>query len=198
MCHAPDTCSSDDKIAAVSSPCAAGRGNPVRGFPCNRRRGGGYRIRCDAAWSWRWCGSLDSGQAGAARDRAPFSGRTWPAQTFDGDAAFSTGGCDDGGRGRIALQGAGGCGCRNSWRSCSGEFHRDEAACIASRSIRCALLADPACGECRPECCTRPLADFHAALGRQPRRSARARRSALAGRTVPVARRAAGRVGRTS
>lgn len=198
MCHVPDTRSFNDKIAAVISSCAAGRGDPDRSFPCNRCRGGGGWIRHGAAWSWPRCGSLDSGPAGAARDGAALSGGAWVAQTSDDGSTFPPRRCDDRHRGRIAVQGAG-CGDRrNPGRSCGSEFHHDEEAGASGRGDRRALLADPAGGNRRSQCGARSLADHDASFNDQSRRCARSGRSALAGRVVPLARRAAGGMGGTS
>ncbi len=198
VCHAPNGCTFRSPGPAAGGPCAAGRCNPVRGLCRARGRGGRDRVRPGAAWLWSGARALASGSAGTAGDGAPLSGRAWAAKTPDGDAAFPPGRCDDRGRGGIALPGAG-CGHRrNPGQSGSGELYGDEAAGLAGRSLGRALLADPAGGECRSERGARSLADCHAALCRQSRRSARARRSVLAGGAVPVARRAAGGMGGAS
>lgn len=197
MCHVPDTYSYDNTIFAVSPACAAGRGDPDRGFLCGWRRGSGGWVRHRAAWSGQRRGSLDTGPTGATRDRAALSGGAWAGQAADADAAFPAGGCDGHNRRRLALQGTGrGCG-RDQGRPIGGELYRDEATCPAGRVFRRALLADPAGGDRRSQRSARPLAGCHAALGCQPRRPARTGRSALAGRAVPVTRQAAGGMGGT-
>jgi hypothetical protein len=198
VCHVPDTCFCDDSISNVSPACAAGRVNPDRGFLCGwRGRGGGW-LRHGTAWPWKRGGSLDSGPSGAARNRAALSGRAWATQAADADAAFPASGCDDGGRGGIALQGAGGSDRRNPGQSSGSELHRDKAAGPAGRGNGCPLLADPAGSDHRSKCGARPLADRHAAFGGQPGRPARTRRSALAGRAVPVTRQTTREMGGTS
>lgn len=195
MCHVPDGCPFHDTSPATGLMCATGWRAAVRGFCRNGRRDGGNRIRCGAAWSWGGPRAVGAGPGGAARDRAALSARAWAAQAADADAAFPAARCPDRGRGGVALQGAGGGGRRNPGRSCGIDLHRDEAAGFQGRGDGCALLADPAGGDCRSQRGARPLAHRTAAIGRQRGRSARAGRSALAAGTVPLARRTAGGMG---
>jgi hypothetical protein len=195
VCHAADRDFFHDTGSAGERPCATNWHNPVRGFCRNGRRGGGDRVCCCAAWSWRGAGPMGSGSGGAARDRAALSGRSWSSQAADTHAAFPARRCPDRSRGGVALQGAGCGGRRNPGQSASAELHCDETAGDAGRGDGFILLADPAGGDCRSERCARPLADRLAALGGQSGRSARTGRSALAGRAVPVARPQAGHMG---
>lgn len=195
VCHVPNGCTFHNPSSAVGFPCAAGRRNPVRGLSRTGGRGGRDRVRPRAAWLWSGVCALDSGPAGAAGNGATLSGRAWAAKTTDGDAAFPAGRCDDRGRGGVALPDVS-CGHRrNPGQSDGGKLYGNEAAGLAERGLSRALLADPAGGECRSERGARSLADCHAALGLQSRRSACTRRSMLAGRAVPIARQAAGRMG---
>jgi hypothetical protein len=190
--HVPNGCTFHSPSSAVGFPCAAGRRNPVRGLSRIRGRGGRDRVRPGAAWPRGGACALDSGPTGAAGKGAALSGRSWSAKTPDGDATFPAGRCDDRGRGGVALPGVG-CGHRgNPGQPDGGELYGDEAAGLAERGLCRALLADPAGGECRSERGARSLEDCHASLGLQSRRSACARGSMLAGRAVPIARRAAG------
>jgi hypothetical protein len=193
--HFPDRDPFHDTRSAGRPPCAANWRTPVRGFSCNGRRGGGDRLRCGAAWSWGGARTVGPGSGGAARDGSALSGRAWASQTTDAYAAFPAGRCIDRNRGGLALQGFGCGGGRNPGRSAGGALYRDEAAGIESRVGWCALLADPASRHRKSQRSARPLAHRAAALKRQPGRSERSGRSALAGGTLPVARRTARSMG---
>lgn len=195
MRHVPDTCSFDDTSPAVHLSRTAGRRYSVRNL--SRSRGGNCccGFCSDPDRHAGRAGSVDSGQAGTVRNRAPIPGRTWLSQIADADAAFPAGGCDGRGRRGLALQGAGGCGRRDSGQPHGPELQRDEAIGATGRSRGSALLADPAERDRRSECRARPLADCHAAILGQPRRCPSTRQPALAGGVVPVARWATRRMG---
>lgn len=195
MCHGPDTYPFNDTIAADGLCCATGGGKPCRGVLRNRGRGCGCGFCRGAAWPSGRAGAVDTGSYGTARKWAALSGRAWFAPPAAADAAVASGRCDDRARRGAALHGAGGGHCRNPGRSGCDKLHRDEASCPAGRGDGRALLADPAGRHRRSECGARPLADRHPAFGPASRRSARAGRSALAGRTFPFARCTAGPVG---
>ncbi len=197
MCHAPDTCACHDAIPAGRHFYTAGGGHPVRGFSHNRGRGGGGWLCAGADWSCGRTDPLDSGPDGAARNRETLSAGSWFGRTADADAAFAAGGCDGRSRGRVALPGAGCGNCRNPGQSSGGKLHRDKAVSPSVRGDGRAVLADPAGGNRRSECRARPLADLRIALGGQPRRPPRSRRSTLADRAFPLARRTTGGMGGT-
>lgn len=133
---------------------------------------------------------LGSRPAFAARNRASL--HTRPTQ-----ANYHPGRCKppcrcfvgDGGRAAMHIAGRG-------HRRALGEsqgvgFHRNQTTGVASGALWSALLADPARGLARSQRGAQSLADVGVAVPAKSGRPKSARRSALAGRAVPVAPRAA-------
>jgi hypothetical protein len=96
---------------------------------------------------------------------------------------------------RVALHIAGCCDWRNLGRAARARFYRDQTAGNPSRGQPSALLADPPGGQPGSECSAKPLANCLSAVAAASPRSDGTRRSALAGRTVPLASRTARNLG---
>ena len=163
-------------------------GSPVRGF-C-RNCCGCWRIRlCSIATCQKPCPrSMDSGSAITPGNRAATSFGPWIWAATSVDAYRAAHRCSDrGGRG-VALQGACGSGGRDMGRSVRIEFYRDEATGAAGRGDGGSLLACQARGNGRSQCGTGPVAHSVTAIRPRSRRYQSARRSALAGRVIPIPR----------
>ncbi len=93
--------------------------------------------------------------------------------------------------GGFALQGSVRCGRRNVGRPARLGFYGNQAAGIAGGTTPGTLLADPADGLTRPECCAQPLARDIPAITATSGRRQGPWSTALAGRAFPVASSAA-------
>ena len=139
--------------------------------------------------------SVGPGPAVGKRGRTSVSAGSQSAVPDPARRCDATRGRSSGNGGRVALQGI----VRRDWRglgrSAGVGLYRDQTAGAAIRGRRSSLLADPARHQSEFERGAGSLADRVAALGFASSRSNSPRRSAMAGRVVPLAAIATGDMG---
>ena len=198
--HAPDIHRSNgptDDRQASRRPDHRPDHRPVRGLCRHGRgcRGGGL---CAVAPGQGCCpGPVDPGPAIVPGNRAALCWRSGRAQRAHAAPCPPARRADRGRRG-VALQGPVGGGGRDLWQPARAGLHRNQTSGPAGRGDGGALLADPAWWGARSQRRARPLAGRIIALGPEPGRCNGPRRSALAGRAVPVARQATRPLGGTT
>ncbi len=171
------------------------KGGLVRSVQRNLCRCRGGRVCSVAAWPIRRPAFVDSGSAVRPGNRASlYAGswvRSWNGAGHPADADFTPFRCADRRRGRVTLQRAFRCHCRNLGRSACIDVYGDQTSGVTGRGNRGSLLADPAWWHRRSECRAGPLARRLVALISQSRRCKVPRRAALAAGVVPVTRQTA-------
>ena len=145
--------------------------------------GGPHPVAARSDVAIRVWAALSAGAAGHARGHSSY--------------AAARGRCVVGDGGRLALCLAGHGDRRGVGRAVRAGFHRDQTACHPGRGQQSALLADPPCRHPRFKCHPQPLAGGVLAIIATSARPSGPRRSALAGRIVPITGSASGHLGGT-
>lgn len=169
------------------SPTRPADAYPVRSLPRNRDRCGRHRFCAGPAAPYRCTGSLGAGSSFTQGGRAPLSGRDRHGTAHHHCRSVPSRRCALGDGRRAALQGAGGGDRGNLGRSARARLHCHQTACPAIRGGGCALLADQAGCQPRPECRPRSMAHQRRAVCPASARWSGTGYATLVARSVPFA-----------